>query len=205
MSLVFDIGDILRLRKKHPCGSYEWEVVRLGVDIGLVCQGCERRILLPRSTVNKRLKSVVKSSQESSVVAGIALFGVLGLVTLWFYWIHRNDHFPTPAVSNEDLPPVTVQLPIYNERLVVSRLIESAINLDYPRHLLQIQVLDDSTDETTSLAKELVDRFRTLGNDIVLIHRDDRSGFKAGALEAGLVQSTGEFVVVFDADFVPLP
>jgi len=66
MSLVFDIGDILRLRKKHPCGSYEWEVVRLGVDIGLVCQGCERRILLPRSTVNKRLKSVVKSSQESS-------------------------------------------------------------------------------------------------------------------------------------------
>jgi hypothetical protein len=66
MSLVFDIGDILRLRKKHPCGSYEWEVVRLGVDIGLVCQGCGRRILLPRSTVNKRLKSVVKSSQESS-------------------------------------------------------------------------------------------------------------------------------------------
>jgi cellulose synthase/poly-beta-1,6-N-acetylglucosamine synthase-like glycosyltransferase len=140
-----------------------------------------------------------------AVVAGIALFGVLGLVTLWFYWIHRNDHFPTPAISNEDLPPVTVQLPIYNERLVVSRLIESAINLDYPRHLLQIQVLDDSTDETTSIAKELVDRFCTHGNDIVLIHRDDRSGFKAGALEAGLVQSTGEFVVVFDADFVPLP
>jgi hypothetical protein len=66
MSFEYDIGDIIRLRKKHPCGSYEWEVVRLGVDIGLVCQGCERRILLPRSTVNKRLKTVVKSSQENS-------------------------------------------------------------------------------------------------------------------------------------------
>ena len=66
MSLAFDIGDILRLRKKHPCGSYEWEVVRLGVDIGLVCQGCGRRILLPRSTVNKRIKTVVQSSQKSS-------------------------------------------------------------------------------------------------------------------------------------------
>ena len=76
-----------------------------------------------------------------AVVAGIALFGILGLVTFWFYWKHRNDRFPTPDVSNRKLPRVTVQLPIYNERLVVTRLIESAINLDYPRHLLQIQVL----------------------------------------------------------------
>jgi cellulose synthase/poly-beta-1,6-N-acetylglucosamine synthase-like glycosyltransferase len=140
-----------------------------------------------------------------AVVAGIALFGILGLVTFWFYWKHRHDRFPTPNISNGELPPVTVQLPLYNERLVVSRLIESTLNLDYPHHLLQIQVLDDSTDETTVLAKDLVDKYQVQGIDIVLIHRENRTGFKAGALEAGLEQATGDFVAVFDADFVPLP
>lgn len=59
-----DLGDIIRLRKKHPCGSYNWEVVRLGLDIGLICQGCGRRILLPRSTFNKRLKEIVVKFNE---------------------------------------------------------------------------------------------------------------------------------------------
>ncbi|HET6443459.1 MAG TPA: DUF951 domain-containing protein [candidate division Zixibacteria bacterium] len=64
MNSQLDLGDIVRLRKKHPCGSYEWKIVRLGVDIGLVCQGCNRRILLPRSTVNKRMKAIIKYSSE---------------------------------------------------------------------------------------------------------------------------------------------
>ena len=66
MIYELEIGDIVRLKKKHPCGSYEWEIVRLGVDIGLVCQGCQHRILLPRSTVNKRIKTIVSSSKGSS-------------------------------------------------------------------------------------------------------------------------------------------
>ncbi len=136
-------------------------------------------------------------------VAGIAVFGMLGLVTIWFFWRHRHDSFPCPDVSDSELPIVTVQLPIYNERLVVERLIESAANLDYPSDRLQIQVLDDSTDSTTEIATAMVNRIREQGIDIELRHRFGRSGFKAGALEAGLADSLGEFIVVFDADFVP--
>jgi cellulose synthase/poly-beta-1,6-N-acetylglucosamine synthase-like glycosyltransferase len=138
-------------------------------------------------------------------VVGIAVFGMLGLVTIWFFWKHRNDSFPCPVVSDIELPHVTVQLPIYNERLVVERLIDSAANLDYPADRLQIQVLDDSTDSTTEIATALVDRIRRQGTDIELHHRYDRPGFKAGALEAGLAAVKGEFIVVFDADFVPQP
>ncbi len=138
------------------------------------------------------------------VVAGIALFGMLGLVTFWFYWRHRHDSYPCPIVPVEELPPVTVQLPIYNERLVVARLIESAVNLNYPRDRLHIQVLDDSTDETTAIAAELVEEHRAQGVDIELLHRSTRIGFKAGALAEGLIRAKGDFIVVFDADFVPL-
>lgn len=138
-------------------------------------------------------------------VAGIAVFGMLGLVTIWFYWRHRHDSFPCPIVTDSELPVVTVQLPIYNERLVVERLIESAANLDYPPDRLQIQVLDDSTDSTTEIATALVDKYRRKGTDIDLRHRYNRPGFKAGALSAGLAEAKGEFIVVFDADFVPKP
>lgn len=138
-------------------------------------------------------------------VAGIAIFGMLGLVTIWFYWRHRHDSFPCPDVPDNELPFVTVQLPIYNERLVVERLIESVANLDYPADRLQIQILDDSTDSTTEIATALANRIRGQGIDIDLRHRCERLGFKAGALEAGLVDAKGEFIVVFDADFVPKP
>lgn len=137
--------------------------------------------------------------------AGIAIFGVLGLVTLWHYIKHRNDAFPCPSVSEECLPFVTVQLPIYNERLVVKRLVNAAVALDYPADRLQVQVIDDSTDETTEIAAELVAAYRTEGMNVDLIHRQDRHGFKAGALENALAQATGEFIVVFDADFEPEP
>jgi cellulose synthase/poly-beta-1,6-N-acetylglucosamine synthase-like glycosyltransferase len=138
-------------------------------------------------------------------VGGLALFGLLGLVTLGYYWRHRRESFPCPQVPDERLPRVTVQLPVYNERLVVRRLIDAVAELDYPADQLQIQVLDDSTDETTGLAAEAVAYYRNRGLDISLHHRDDRSGYKAGALQAALAHASGEFVAVFDADFQPLP
>jgi cellulose synthase/poly-beta-1,6-N-acetylglucosamine synthase-like glycosyltransferase len=98
---------------------------------------------------------------------------------------------------------VTVQLPVYNELHVVERLIDAVARLDYPKDRLQIQVLDDSTDETTRLAQARVDYYQRQGIDITLIHRPERTGFKAGALQRGLETATGEFVVIFDADFVP--
>ena len=98
---------------------------------------------------------------------------------------------------------VTIQLPLYNERYVVERLIEETVKMDYPKELLQIQVLDDSTDDTAPFADALVERYRTLGYPIEYHHRTNRHGFKAGALQEGLKSATGEMVAVFDADFIP--
>ena len=101
------------------------------------------------------------------------------------------------------LPRVTVQLPIFNEMYVADRLIDAVCEIDYPRDLLEIQVLDDSTDETTEIAELAVRRHAARGFDINYLHRVDRTGYKAGALEAGLQQASGEFIAIFDADFVP--
>src|SRR5208283_2642492 len=103
----------------------------------------------------------------------------------------------------DDLPRVTVQLPIFNEQYVVDRLLDAVCRLDYPREKLDIQLLDDSTDEIAEVARLLVERYAAAGYPVVYIHRDNREGFKAGALEAGLKSATGEFVAIFDADFVP--
>ena len=134
---------------------------------------------------------------------------ILTLITLYFEW-QRNGATPLPIKSpltdaEEKLPKITVQLPIFNEALVVNRLLEAISRLDYPHELLQIQVLDDSTDETTEIAAVAVKRYQQLGFNITLLHRRDRVGFKAGALAAGLTQATGEFIAMFDADFVPPP
>ena len=139
-----------------------------------------------------------------AAVVGLALYGWLGFVTLWLYLRHRRA---TPACppAPVDWPRVTVQLPVYNEREVVTRLLDAAAALDYPRDRLQIQLLDDSTDDTTGLAAAWVARRRADGLDVALLHRDNRQGFKAGALAAGLEQAGGEFVAIFDADFVPAP
>jgi cellulose synthase/poly-beta-1,6-N-acetylglucosamine synthase-like glycosyltransferase len=102
-------------------------------------------------------------------------------------------------------PGVTVQVPVYNEPYVIQRLIDAVGRLDYPPDRLQIQILDDSTDETTALATRLVRRYRHAGVDITLLHRSHRGGYKAGALQEGLAQATGEFIAIFDADFVPAP
>ncbi|MGD0675703.1 MAG: cellulose synthase family protein [Polyangiaceae bacterium] len=112
---------------------------------------------------------------------------------------------PSRMVEGSTLPHVTVQLPLYNESTVVHRLLETVSKIEYPRDKLEIQVLDDSTDETTELARRSVDGLRAAGLDIVLMHRVDRIGYKAGALEAGLRVAKGELVALFDADFVPPP
>lgn len=110
-----------------------------------------------------------------------------------------------PRLAEADLPVVTVQLPVYNESAVVERLIDAAAALDYPADRLEIQLLDDSTDETTARAAAAITRHRARGIDLVLVRRDSRVGYKAGALANGLKSARGEFVAVFDADFVPSP
>ncbi len=155
---------------------------------------------------------------------GLAIWALVGVyaavvLVLAFYGIHRGilvltcvrkreqlrkiEH--TIVVADEDLPRVTVQLPLFNEATVAQRLIEQCAKIDYPAHLLELQILDDSTDETTSIAKQAVDRIRAQGVDAVYIHRVDRTGYKAGALAAGLAVAKGELVAVFDADFLPQP
>jgi cellulose synthase/poly-beta-1,6-N-acetylglucosamine synthase-like glycosyltransferase len=108
-------------------------------------------------------------------------------------------------VPSKAWPRVTIQLPVYNERYVVKRLIESVSRIDYPQHLIEIQVLDDSIDDTGSIARSVVETIRARGFDIVYIHRQDRKGFKAGALKEGLKTASGELIAIFDADFVPNP
>lgn len=137
-------------------------------------------------------------------MAGLSLYGFVGLLTLWLYWRHRQETFPCPPVPPY-LPPVTVQLPIYNERYVVKRLIEAVVALDYPSHCLQIQVVDDSTDDTTARAAELVEYYNRKGVNISLLHREHRRGYKAGALAQALTEAQGEFIAIFDADFQPQP
>jgi len=123
---------------------------------------------------------------------------------VYVYMKHR-DRVPVPAGCFEQLPVVTVQLPIYNEMYVVDRLIDAVSRLDYPRDRLEIQVLDDSTDETRSIAELAVRRAAAQGVDIRYFHRANRAGFKAGALEAGMRVARGEFLAIFDADFIPAP
>jgi len=111
----------------------------------------------------------------------------------------KRRHTELPAT----LPRVTVQLPLYNEKYVVRRLIDAVCNIDYPKDKLEIQVLDDSDDDTIDLIRSIVEEYRFKGFDIVHIHRIDRPGYKAGALKAGLKKAKGEFVAIFDADFIP--
>src|SRR5574341_398096 len=133
----------------------------------------------------------------------LSIYGFNYLLMSWFYWRKRGEAPPRPAL--DDPPRVTVQLPIYNELYVVERVIDSAVALDWPRDRLQVQVLDDSDDETTQIAQARVDYFRRRGMDITLIRRTNREGFKAGALAAGLEGANGEFIAIFDADFVSPP
>jgi cellulose synthase/poly-beta-1,6-N-acetylglucosamine synthase-like glycosyltransferase len=134
---------------------------------------------------------------------GVALYGLNALIMSALFLRHRQRSAEPPAAT--DWPAVTVQLPIFNERLVVERLIDAAAMLDYPRDRLSIQVLDDSTDETTILARACVARWQARGIDITYHWRADRAGCKAGALAQGMTVAPGQFLAIFDADFVPFP
>jgi cellulose synthase/poly-beta-1,6-N-acetylglucosamine synthase-like glycosyltransferase len=114
-----------------------------------------------------------------------------------------KDRVPGPPPAMTEWPVVTVQLPFYNEMYVVDRLIDAVAELDYPKDRLEIQILDDSTDETREISELAVRRLQTHGFDIKYLHRTDRVGYKAGALDAGLKVARGQYVAIFDADFVP--
>src|SRR3984893_13395012 len=122
---------------------------------------------------------------------------------LVYLYMRNRDQQPKAGPPLDPLPVVTIQLPLYNEMYVADRLIEAVCRIDYPRELFEIQVLDDSTDETRSIADLAVRRFAAQGYDIKYYHRTNRIGYKAGALEAGLKVARGEFIAIFDADFIP--
>ena len=122
---------------------------------------------------------------------------------LVYLYMRNRDKEPKPGPALDPLPVVTIQLPLYNEMYVADRLIAAVCAMDYPRDRLEIQVLDDSTDETRGIVDLAVRRHAAEGIDIKYYHRQDRTGYKAGALEAGLAVARGEFVAIFDADFIP--
>ena len=138
------------------------------------------------------------------VLSVLALYGLHRYFLVYNYYRYRENVPPAPPELKE-WPRVTVQLPIFNERYVIERLVEAVAKFDYPRELLEIQVLDDSTDETKQIARRCVERFQALGFDISYLHRTNRVGYKAGALAEGLAVAHGEFIAIFDADFVPSP
>ena len=140
------------------------------------------------------------------VIVALALYGLHNLLTTILYLrmktslIHGEVAHPL-----KKWPRVTIQLPIFNEKYTVERLLQAVTELDYPAECLQIQVLDDSTDDTRDLVCKLVEEYQSHGVNIEIFHRINRQGYKAGALNDGLRSATGEFIGIFDADFVPKP
>jgi cellulose synthase/poly-beta-1,6-N-acetylglucosamine synthase-like glycosyltransferase len=137
-------------------------------------------------------------------LALLTVYGLHRYQLAWLYRQHKNDALVT-GVLPPDPPVVTIQLPLFNERYVAPRLLESIRQMDYPRDRLEVQVLDDSTDDTPRVIEPIITRMRAEGFDIHHLRRADRRGYKAGALAAGLAQARGEFIAIFDADFVPEP
>jgi cellulose synthase/poly-beta-1,6-N-acetylglucosamine synthase-like glycosyltransferase len=132
----------------------------------------------------------------------LSIYGAHRLWMLLLYYRHKKD-VPQPKGDASYLPMVTVQLAIFNEMNVVERLVDHVVRMDWPKDRLEIQVLDDSTDETAKVAQAVCERYQALGFDMQYIHRTDRTGFKAGALAHGLKTAKGEVVAMFDADFIP--
>ncbi len=143
----------------------------------------------------------------------VPYFTILGILSIYgmhryfltYLYVKNKRKAPKPQKYSGPLPRVTIQLPIYNERYVVERLLEAVTRIDYPRAQLEIQLLDDSTDETRFVASRLVSEYARAGHPVSYHHRDNREGYKAGALAEGLKQASGELIAVFDADFVPPP
>ncbi|HKG45692.1 MAG TPA: glycosyltransferase [Pyrinomonadaceae bacterium] len=141
-----------------------------------------------------------------AILGTLAVYGAYRIKQVIDFWRYKN-FVPEPSgkYSEAELPSITVQLPLFNELYVVDRLLKAVTAIDYPREKLEIQVLDDSTDETVRVAEAVVARYAAQGFDIHYIHRADRTGFKAGALENGNKFAKGELLAIFDADFVPKP
>ena len=140
-----------------------------------------------------------------AVLIVLASYGVHRYTLVYLYYKNKKNRTTQPASQFAELPKVTVQLPIFNEQFVVERLLDSICGLEYPIEKLEIQLLDDSTDETQAVARGLVEYQAARGFPVTYHHRTNRQGFKAGALAEGLKTATGEFVAIFDADFVPPP
>src|SRR3984893_18481552 len=157
-----------------------------------------------KATMHGSLVYLIWTICYLSVLFGLSAYGVHRYFIIYLFLKNRRREL-LPACRFEQLPKVTMQLPIFNEVYVVERLLRSVSELDYPRELLQIQVLDDSTDDTREITSSCAEKLRRRGLNVSLIHRVDRTGFKAGALACGLAEAEGEFVCILDADFVPPP
>jgi len=141
-----------------------------------------------------------------AILGTLAVYGAYRIKQVIDFWRYRK-FVPEPLArfTEAELPRITVQLPLFNELYVVDRLLKAVTAIDYPREKLEIQVLDDSTDETVKVAETVVAKYAEQGFDIHYIHRSDRTGFKAGALENGNKSAKGDLLAIFDADFVPKP
>jgi cellulose synthase/poly-beta-1,6-N-acetylglucosamine synthase-like glycosyltransferase len=140
-----------------------------------------------------------------TVLILLASYGLHRYTLVYLYYRKKKNAVVESAAEFPELPRVTVQLPIFNEQYVVGRLLQAVTRLDYPREKLDIQLLDDSTDETVEVARGLVEHYASQGYPVTYHHRSNRYGYKAGALQEGLQVAKGEFVAIFDADFVPPP
>ncbi len=133
----------------------------------------------------------------------LLLFSFGQLVLIYFYTKSAKTKNNPQKQLFKELPIITIQLPVYNEVYVIERLIKAVCEINYPKNSLEIQVLDDSDDETTTIAAKLISEYQQKGVDVKLIHRNSKTGFKAGALQNGLKQCKGDFIAIFDADFLP--
>ena len=158
--------------------------------------------ILARASFEKggKLRQTLASSYAAAAVL-TALYGLQAIALLLLYLRHRKEHIQPPEVK--EYPAVTVQLPIYNERYVVPRLLRAVARLRYPRDLLEVQILDDSDDQTHTIVEWYARKYRGKGLSVQVVHRTERRGYKAGALAHGLRSASGDLVAVFDADFVP--
>jgi cellulose synthase/poly-beta-1,6-N-acetylglucosamine synthase-like glycosyltransferase len=196
------------------------EVILTNTDCGYIALGSKCPDVLLREHVEVFWKTAANISplyqlDSFDYVVLAFYFTILGILAVYgayrikqvvdFWRYRRLQPRPRAFFTDDALPHITVQLPLFNELYVVERLLRAVTAIDYPRASLQIQVLDDSTDETQELARATVESYAQQGFDIEYVHRTDRTGFKAGALEHGLKTAKGELVAIFDADFVPKP
>ena len=150
------------------------------------------------------LAAVIILTIHYALLCALSLFG-LHRLSMAFRWYFNRNYKPKNPEFFSDLPPITIQIPIYNEKFVAARSIKAACNIHYPKDKLQIQIVDDSNDNTSSIIADHVAAFQAEGFDIQHVQRSNRSGYKAGGLKNAMQYTTGEFIAIFDADFVPTP